>query len=248
MPPQASDLVTYGILVLSLLMSAVFVAAQIARAKKLGLPLRRAALGSALGVIAWLTLTGVAAGQGLLSRWEARPPPMAFMFVAVPALGMALGLSRVGAGLGRAFPLALLVGVQGFRLPLELVMHQAAVEGTMPEAMSYGGYNFDIATGVTALLVAALLFNHSAPRWLVWAWNVLGISCLVVIFVVAFASTPLVHAFGNEPRQLNTWVAYFPFVWLPAVLVTFAIAGHVIVTRRLLWERGTQPRVAADRA
>ena len=35
------------------------------------------------------------------------------------------------------------------------------------------------------------------------------------------------------PIILNTWVLYFPYVWLPVVLVTAAIAGHVMVTRAL---------------
>ena len=32
------------------------------------------------------------------------------------------------------------------------------------------------------------------------------------------------------------WVAHFPFVWLPSVLVAAALAGHVLVFRRLRME------------
>ena len=52
--------------------------------------------------------------------------------------------------------------------------------------------------------------------------------------VVALLATPMVHAFGTEPAHLNTWVAYFPFVWLPAGLVSAAVLGHVLLWRRLL--------------
>jgi hypothetical protein len=48
----------------------------------------------------------------------------------------------------------------------------------------------------------------------------------------------MVRWFGDGPRHLNTWVLYFPYVWLPAVLVTAALAGHVMITRAL-W-RGPQ--------
>ena len=53
------------------------------------------------------------------------------------------------------------------------------------------------------------------------------------IAVIAVASSPMVRFFGDDPRHVNTWVLYFPYVWLPVVLVTVAIAGHVMVTRAL---------------
>jgi hypothetical protein len=34
-------------------------------------------------------------------------------------------------------------------------------------------------------------------------------------------------------RPDNTWVASFPYVWLPAILVTAALLGHIIIFRRL---------------
>ncbi len=130
-------------------------------------------------------------------------------------------------------PLAILIGLQSFRLPLELVMHQAAREGTMPVQMTFTGSNFDIVTGATALLVALLAAFGRAPRWLVFAWNVLGSVLLVAILAIAVASLPAFAAFGREPERLNTWVGFFPFVWLPAGLVSAAVLGHVLLWRRL---------------
>ena len=49
----------------------------------------------------------------------------------------------------------------------------------------------------------------------------------------AIASTPIFHAFGEAPAQLNTWIAYHPFAWLPGVLVATALAGHLVLWRRL---------------
>jgi hypothetical protein len=53
------------------------------------------------------------------------------------------------------------------------------------------------------------------------------------------ASTPIIHAFGTQPHQLNTWVAHPPHVWLPTVMVVSALCGHILLTRRLLNERGS---------
>jgi len=52
---------------------------------------------------------------------------------------------------------------------------------------------------------------------------------LTNIVVVAILSTPKFAAFG--PDRLNVFVFYPPFVWLPAVLVLAALAGHLIVFR-----------------
>jgi hypothetical protein len=105
----------------------------------------------------------------------------------------------------------------------------------MPPEMSYSGYNLDIVTGAAALALALLLrAGVGVPRAVVWIWNLWGLWCLAVITVVAVASSPMVRAFGDDPQHLNTWVLFFPYVWLPAVLVTVALAGHFVVTRALV--------------
>ena len=148
------------------------------------------------------------------------------------------GVSPAGGTLAAAVPLSTLVGLQAFRLPLELVMHHAAQVGIMPPELSYAGYNYDILTGAGALaIVVAMGTGRHVPRAIVWAWDVWGIGCLLVITAIAVATSPMVRAFGDDPRHLNTWVLHVPYVWLPAVLVVVALAGHVVVTRALLGHR-----------
>jgi len=112
-------------------------------------------------------------------------------------------------------------------------MHRAGIEGTMPVQMSFGGSSFDIVSGITAIAVAALAAYDHAPRWLISAWNALGSLLLLNIVCIAIASLPQFHRFGSDPAQLNTWVAHFPFVWLPAGLVASALFGHAVVWRKL---------------
>jgi hypothetical protein len=198
---------------------------------------RRVGLGALAAMAVWMAVTGAAAASGVLARFDAHPPPLLGLFVGVFAISMATGLSRTGDRLARGLPLAALVGVQAFRVPLELVMHRAAQDGLMPVQMSFGGWNFDIVSGLTAACVGVLAAFGRAPRALLVAWNALGIVLLATIVAIALASTPKVHAFGTDPRALNTFVARFPFVWLPGVLVTCAIIGHIALTRRLLGDR-----------
>jgi hypothetical protein len=104
----------------------------------------------------------------------------------------------------------------------------------MPEELSYSGYNMDIATGAGALVLSiAMAAGQKVPRGLLWAWNLWGCWCLAVIVFLAVASSPAVRLFGEVPH-VNTWVMFLPYVWLPVVLVTAALFGHIVMTRALV--------------
>lgn len=100
----------------------------------------------------------------------------------------------------------------------------------MPVQLSYSGYNFDIFTGLGAILLVSLMrCKADLSKIVIWIWNIWGMYCLLAITI-----SPMVRAFGDDPANLNTWVLFFPYVWLPVVLVTIAISGHIIITRKLL--------------
>ena len=230
--PHASLLVSGGIAGLSIVMLATWVWL-VWRANPPG----RGVLAGRLAVIlvVWAGLWLGLAEAGLLADLERRPP----LFIAlVPALiigTVTLSRSLLGAVIAEETPLWLLVGVQAFRLPLELVMHSAAGEGVMPVQMTFGsgGLNYDIVTGATAVVLAVALRGRQLPKAVVMAWNVMGSLLLVNIVVVAVLSTPVFARFGSEPGQLNTWVLFAPYVWLPAVLVGSALFGHLLVFKRI---------------
>lgn len=189
----------------------------------------------ALGVAAVMATSALAALSGALQRFDRVPPPMAILIVAIFAIAFAVGLSPFGRGVAANTPFRTLVGLQAFRLPLELVMHRAATLGIMPPELSYSGYNFDIVTGTGALSLWFLIRSGvQVPPWAVWTWNLWGCCCLVAIAAIAITTSPMVRLFGDDPAHVNTWVLFFPYVWLPAVLVTIAVAAHVVITRRLL--------------
>lgn len=228
MKPEASAVVELGVPLLAVVV-VTLVGVAITRTSE-----RRSARWFAVGAAAWLLATALLGAAGFWANFASRPPRMLLLLVPTLGLPLWLAFSRVGSALSRELPIAALVLFHSFRLPLELVMHRAAEEGTMPMQMSYAGYNFDILSGVSALVVGALAAQGRAPRWLLLAWNALGSCLLLVIVLIALASLPVFRAFGSEASQLNTWVAYFPFVWLPAGLVSAGLLGHVTLWRRLL--------------
>jgi hypothetical protein len=243
--PHASPLVFFGIAVIACALAVVGASAYAYAGKARGEPgsVRARRFVIALVVLsAWLTATALVARSGVLTDFTRRPPPLMFIILATVAGGLSVGLSPIGARLAAGLPFAAVIGIQSFRFPLELVMHQAAREGVMPVQMSFSGWNFDIVAGLSAIVVAALAAKGRAPRALLVAWNLLGAALLINVAVIGVTSLPMIAAFGSSPDRLNTWLAFFPFVWLPTVMVSTAMAGHLVVARKLASAR------AADRA
>jgi hypothetical protein len=195
----------------------------------------RAAAWMLLASATWMGITWEVAWFGVLRRWDATPPPFLLLAATLCLIGLRLSFSTVGRRLAEHVPLWTLVGVQAFRYPLELAMHRMYERGIMPEQMSYSGRNFDIVTGVTAILVAGLLLTGRAGRKTALAWNIVGMALLLNIVGIAILSTPRFAYFGGD--RLNVWITYPPFVWLPAVLVVAALAGHLVIFRAVLGSR-----------
>jgi hypothetical protein len=199
---------------------------------------RRAGMITMFVAVAWMAATWSTAASGVLRDFQRTPPPFALLVAGVVALACVLAFGGAGARLAAQLPLWVLVGVQGFRLPLELAMHRMYELGIMPVQMSYEGQNYDILTGATALIVAVLLKTGVGGRVVVAVWNVFGLALLVNIVTIAILSTPRFAYYGRD--RLNVWVMDPPYVWLPAVMVLAALAGHLLIFRAVT--RGTARR------
>jgi hypothetical protein len=201
------------------------------------------AIATLIGGAVWMAAWWAIASSGALRRWDAAPPPLAIVVASVLVVSLLVAFGRYGRRLALGIPLWVLIAVQGFRLPLELAMHSMYERGIMPAPMSYSGQNFDIVTGATALVVAAVV-RGNRRRWLAVIWNVVGFGLLVNIVMIAILATPLFQYFG--PSQVNVFVTYPPFIWLPTVMVTAALTGHLVIGRALWLGRRTEaPSVGA---
>ena len=187
---------------------------------------------AALGLAAWMGATAALARSDWLSTFDTMPPPAALLLGGLLAGTVALAFSPLGRRLAHGVPLAALVGVQAFRAPLEVLLHRLHTEGLLPVQMTYAGWNFDVASGLLAVVLAVWLWRGRAPRGTVLAWNVLGVVLLVLVIATAVLSLPTpFQRFTAEPSTAA--IVTMPLIWLPAVLVQGAILGHLLVFRRL---------------
>ena len=190
-------------------------------------------------VAAWMALTWTLADSGALRDWTAVPPRFGLLVLAIVAISCTIAFSPLGRALTRHLPVWTLIAVQSFRLPLELAMHTMSERGVMPVQMTYTGSNFDILTGLTAIAVAIALRSGVGGRRLAWLWNIAGLALLLNVVTIAILSTPTFAWFGRD--RLNLWVTYPPYVWLPAVMVTAALTGHLLIFRALAASRNKGP-------
>ena len=185
-----------------------------------------------VGVLVWLAFTGLAGWLGLVRDFQRLPPPMFVLLLAAMVLTIVTALSRVGSQLVAETGIVWLVGMQAFRIAVEVFLDWARRADLVPVQMTFEGRNWDIASGVSAIAVAWLAAKMRVQRWLILVWNCIGLVLLLNIVVIASLSMPTpLRRFHNEPA--NSFVAYFPYIWLPTFLVQVALFGHLLVFRWL---------------
>lgn len=179
------------------------------------------------GLGLWLALLSALVASGRMSALPLMGLPLFFGSILV--LCAAGGLSPLGRHLAGTTPLAALVGFQAFRLPLELVLHSWAAQGTIPETMTWTGQNWDIVSGIAALL-AAPFANRS--RAAAWTANLIGAVLLLNVMRVAILSSPFPFGWGQQPPLLLA--LHLPYMLIGPVCVGGALIGHIVLTRKLL--------------
>lgn len=188
---------------------------------------------TALFFALWVVVVGVLAQQGLLSQFDALPPrPLLVVFLPI-AIAVYIAFTKSFKTLLQVTPLHWLVLFQSFRIVVELLLWQAFEKGLIPVQMSFEGRNFDVVTGVLALVAGLFIWQRPRlARFVGVVFNVIGLALLINIMVVSILSMPTPFRYFTE-GPANTAVTTFPFVYLPAVLVVLAFTFHVFSLRQL---------------
>lgn len=184
-------------------------------------------------LLGWLLLQGIVGLSGFYLKTNSLPPR--FPALVIPPLLLLIGMLSTKNGLHFIDSLRLdrLTLLHLVRVPVELVLFWLFVGKAIPESMTFEGRNFDILSGLTAPLIYYFAFVRKAlPRLALLVWNLVCLGLLINIVATAALSVP--SPFQQQAlSQPNIAILYFPFVWLPSVVVPIVLLAHVSAIRQL---------------
>ena len=174
--------------------------------------------------------------EGPLCRTAARQP----VRLTLLASALIIAVSRGGARIASAFPLWFLMGLQCYRLGVELFLHQLWREGLLPRMLTFAGANVDIYLGATALVAAWVSTKGRTGLKLAFAWNLLGLLALgnVVIRAVLTAPGPFNRIHAEVPDRM---IGTFPFLLIPGFFVPLPVILHLLAMRAIHSRLRTEP-------
>lgn len=179
-----------------------------------------------LVITAWVALLGYLSLGGYFGDFRSLPPRI-LPALLLPLLAGLLFLRLPGARelLARTPP-QWPIYTQSFRVVMELILWLLYLQHRAPAIMTFEGRNADILVGLTAIPVGYFCFVRRtwSPRVARW-WNVAGILILLNVVVHAQLSTPSpLRVFVTDPPV--TFIAYWPYILLPAFLAPLAWLLH----------------------
>ena len=175
----------------------------------------------------WIFFQAVFSLSGFYTKTQAIPPRL-LLFGVAPAFLVIFSLFVFAR---RSFieplPLKILTLLHVIRIPVELVLHQLYENNLVPRVMTFEGWNFDILSGITAPIVFWLAFRGGKTnRALLIGWNIFALLLLINIVTIAIYSID--SPFNPVPfERQNRGVLYFPFIWLPTIVVPVVLFCHL---------------------
>ncbi|TDQ08453.1 hypothetical protein [Pedobacter metabolipauper] len=158
--------------------------------------------------------------------------PLLVMPLMVPLIS--LFFIRQGKAFIDSLDIKTLTVLHTIRIPVEIVLFWLFVHHAIPQAMTFEGRNFDILSGLSALLIYYFGFikKQLSRTWMI-IWNVICMLLLINVVSNAILSLPSrFQSFGFE--QPNIAVGYFPFLLLPAILVPLVLFANAASIRQLI--------------
>lgn len=183
-----------------------------------------------LGVI--LGIMGVTTGlaeSGAMAR-DTMPSPAMGLFFISNLSAVALALSPVGRHLAAAVTPAFWLLLQGFRLPLEVVLHLWQQAGSIPIQMSWSGQNLDVITGALSLGLGLWWGRNPRARWAGWLGHAVGLGLLFNVGRIALLSVPSPLQSFEAPLLLPF---HAPYLWIVPFAVSSALFAHIVGLRAL---------------
>lgn len=182
----------------------------------------------------WIIFQGTVAIGGVYENFTSVPPRLVIFGIAPAILVVAVYLIFFRSSFVDKLPIKTLTMLHIVRIPVELTLYWLFIAGQVPEMMTFAGRNFDILSGIAAPVIFWLAFRGGETRrGLLIAYNVFGLVLLANIVTIAALSipSPLQQLNFDQP---NRAVLYFPYVWLPTLVVPIVLFAHLASLIKLL--------------
>ena len=166
------------------------------------------------------------------------PLPTMVYFMSCNAVTLVLALTSPGRVLAAALPPAFWLCFQGFRLPLETVLHLWQEAGTIPVQMSWSGQNLDVLSGIVALALGWFWWRRPEARWAGWVGHAVGLALLFNVARIALLSIPSPFRVFEGPPLLLPMHA--PYLLVLPFAVCAALFAHIVGIRALLQSEGRE--------
>lgn len=192
-------------------------------------------IGTVFALAGWAIVTGILSLSGFFRDFSTFPPKfIIILIVPLVTIVWAVNTKTVKEILNHTPP-EIIIRLQSFRIFVEILLWMLFIDNLAPIQMTFEGRNFDVLSGISAVIVAFMVSRKQLSRPLIILWNFACLGLLLNIVTVAILSLPTpFRFFMNEPA--NTIVAEFPVVWLPALLVPLAYGLHFLSLRQLFME------------
>ena len=193
-----------------------------------------------IAILSWMLIQAIISLTGFYQIPNSMPP----RFVLLIGPGLIFSILLLVTKWGKEFidklDLKTLTLMHSIRVPVEITLFFVYSAGLIPVLMTFEGNNFDIISGITAPVIFYLVFiRKTLNKTALLLWNFLCIALLINVLIIAIlsAQTPFQKLAFDQP---NIGVTFFPFIWLPCVIVPIVLIGHLSAIRQLLKIKSTK--------
>ncbi|MEO1417705.1 MAG: hypothetical protein AAFW00_20645 [Bacteroidota bacterium] len=217
--------------------------------RKMEVPLstqRRRLVTILLGVLGWIAIQIALSTAGIYDDLSLPPRIPLLMILPLFVFAFVFLNRNKQSPILHAIPIHIPIVYQSFRAVIEVLFYFTFVAGILPIQVTFGGANYDVLLGISAIFVGLYAYRTDASPKLLIAWNILGIA------VVGFAAFTFISSFyfpeiwgDAEP---NLAFNRFPFLLLPSFFMPSAIFMHLLSIVQLRRSMKTDAPLKANQA
>ncbi len=182
----------------------------------------------------WLILQAILGQVGFYEVNNTIPPRFVLMVMPPMLFIIILFNTKIGKAYIDGLDLKKITLLHVIRIPVEIVLFALFTVKLVPQLMTFEGANFDIFSGISAILMYFLILKQASfNKALMIIWNVVCLILLLIIVAIAILSapSPFQQLAFNQP---NIGVLHFPFNWLPSFIVPVVLFCHLAALRKLI--------------